>query len=382
MIRFILFCGLMLHVGVAVWNGFFGPSLGAEGDAVRFHEEALYYSNNLGQFEYVTGWVYSYALGFLYRIFSDHLFFGSMISVVAWLWAAIILSKTMKLTDQNEKLIAIVLALFSVWPSILFNTSVTLRESFQSLSVMLIAFSVVKLICENRPPWLTLIFGMALGSVLHGTLLVFSSAVFFFVLYHISGNALKLERTGRILFVFVFGTAGLAIGVFLLGNFAYNIDKGLLSTVQNFNEFAVNANARADYRASVYFSGPVDFALFVPVAYFQYMMEPLPNRIGSIADAALFLENLARAALLITAIVTLFRKDAQSRVVPAFMLLAYTFLSLVWAIGSVNWGTASRHHVPGLALLLMAAFFTSPHRRLAPFTARKPRDIGGKVVTT
>jgi hypothetical protein len=360
MIRFILFCGLMLHVAVAVWNGFFGPSLGAEGDALRFHEEAIYFSNNLGQFEYVTGWIYAYFLGFLYRIFTDHLFFGSMISVFAWLWSAIIIKQIMEMINQSPKQTAIVLIFFCMWPSVLFNTSVTLRESFQVLAVNLMAYSVIRLIVKNKLSWLPLIGGMALGSVLHGTLLIFSSAVFFYVLYHIAGVWLRLETTGRVLFVMLFGSAGLALGVFLLGNIAYNIDKGILDTVRSFNESAATANARADYRAPVYFSGILDFILFVPSAFFQYMMEPLPSRIGSIPDAALFLENLVRAALFLVAAIGIFRKNTQPRVVPVFLFVAYVFLSLVWSIGSINWGTASRHHVPGLGLLLIAAFFASP----------------------
>jgi hypothetical protein len=192
MIRFILFCGLMLHIAVAVWNGFFGPSLGAEGDALRFHEEAIYYSNNLGQFEYITGWIYAYGLGIFYRIFTDHLFFGSMISVMAWLWSAIVLLRIMKLTDQNESRTAILIAIFSFWPSILFNTSVTLRESFEALSVALMAYSAVKLIYKNENSWTSLISGMILGSVLHGTLLIFSIVTLSFIIYY---NFIFINRT-------------------------------------------------------------------------------------------------------------------------------------------------------------------------------------------
>ena len=34
--RIILF-GLIVRIGVAIWNSFYGPSLGAEGDALTFH---------------------------------------------------------------------------------------------------------------------------------------------------------------------------------------------------------------------------------------------------------------------------------------------------------------------------------------------------------
>jgi hypothetical protein len=366
MIRFILFCGLMLHIAVAIWNGFFGPSLGAEGDALRFHEEAIYYSNNLNQFEYVTGWIYAYGLGILYRIFTDHLFFGSMTSVMAWLWSAIVLLRIMKLTDQSESRTAILIAVFSFWPSILFNTSVTLRESFEALAVALMAYSAVKLIYKNENSWTFLISGMVLGSVLHGSLVIFSIVMFSFIIYYNFNLRIRLNFTGKTIFALIFLSIGLGFGIFVIGNVAYNLDKGLFDTVQSFNEYAANANARADYRASAYFSGPIDVLIFIPITFFEYMMEPLPNHIGSIADAALFLENIARAALLFGAISVLARRDMPNRSIPVFLLSAYLFLSLVWAVGTVNWGTASRHHVPGFALLLLAAFFTAPGQSRIP----------------
>ena len=42
--------GFFLRFLVAVWNGFFGPSFGAEGDALMFHDVALHVSNT-GVFE-------------------------------------------------------------------------------------------------------------------------------------------------------------------------------------------------------------------------------------------------------------------------------------------------------------------------------------------
>ena len=52
--------GFLLRLLVAIWNGFFGPSLGADGDALLFHEIAVEVSR-FGIFDtkYAIGWMYS-----------------------------------------------------------------------------------------------------------------------------------------------------------------------------------------------------------------------------------------------------------------------------------------------------------------------------------
>lgn len=33
----------------------------------------------------------------------------------------------------------------------------------------------------------------------------------------------------------------------------------------------------------------------------------------------------------------------------------YLFLELIWSFGTVNWGTALRHHIPSIGLLIVCA---------------------------
>ena len=49
-----------------------------------------------------------------------------------------------------------------------------------------------------------------------------------------------------------------------------------------------------------------------------------------------------------------------------FIFLVYLLLEFLWALGTVNWGTASRHHLPSLGLLVIASAysFKSMHKGL------------------
>ena len=62
-----ILAGFALRFLIAVWNGFFGPSFGAEGDALLFHDIAVQFSQ-FGVFDakFNIGWVYSMFLGSIY----------------------------------------------------------------------------------------------------------------------------------------------------------------------------------------------------------------------------------------------------------------------------------------------------------------------------
>ena len=73
--KFILI-GFSLRILVAIWNGFFGPSFGAEGDAVVFHEIATEVATT-GVFDtkFNIGWIYAFFLGTIYQITTVHSIF-------------------------------------------------------------------------------------------------------------------------------------------------------------------------------------------------------------------------------------------------------------------------------------------------------------------
>lgn len=103
MIQVIIFIGFFLRVTVSIWNGFFGPSFGADMDALSFHLKAVEYLNGLPFDEFIIGWIYSYILFIFYYLFSDSLFLGCLISCVAWYFSTIFLRKSLDLLMVDKK---------------------------------------------------------------------------------------------------------------------------------------------------------------------------------------------------------------------------------------------------------------------------------------
>lgn len=114
-----------------------------------------------------------------------------------------------------------------------------------------------------------------------------------------------------------------------------------------------------DSRASYGISNP-DSSLFgliktFPLMLVYYMFAPLPWQIGTMADVYAALESLFRFALLYFAYKTWKKAVGEEKQRMKYLLLTFIALECLWSLGTINWGTAMRHHLVGYGLLLLIA---------------------------
>jgi len=138
----VLYIGFGLRLCIAVWNSFYGPSFGAELDALSFHNVAVEYANDPTASIPGIGWMYSYFLGQFYSITTDHIFLGSLLSCVVWVLSALFLLKILNLLGVNNRNKYLALLIYTFLPSSLLYTSVTAREVYQLLFVNIIIYSI------------------------------------------------------------------------------------------------------------------------------------------------------------------------------------------------------------------------------------------------
>jgi hypothetical protein len=122
-------------------------------------------------------------------------------------------------------------------------------------------------------------------------------------------------------------------------------------------------DARTNYPAPMVFNSDWDLIFDLPLIMAQYLFEPMPWRIGGYADLYLFFENVGRLALIFAAL----RHTALNRPIRVDLLAligCYFACEAVWAIGTVNWGTANRHHLPILGCLLVMGLVRSDRMAL------------------
>jgi hypothetical protein len=366
-----LWLGFFLRLGNAFSNGFYGPSYGASDDSLGFHLNAVQYSQNLVFDVFVLGNIYSYILGIFYFITTDHLFLGSALSALGWLASAFILLRIMRILSFKMSSQWRVMLIYALIPSSLMYTSVTLREPFQLLFINLALYAALKIYFHRSiAHWLVLFLAAVGMGALHGALL--ASAIFI-----IAGTLFLLttrNRKGVSFTKFVLVSPILILCLFYgfllfmnLSSYGDRLEDGLGFAIQKYQEGTMAAEQRASYRTDIEINGLGELILSLPSFLFQYLFEPMPWKLSSIVDVVVLLENMLRFWLIWNALKYLVGSYLNQPMFVArnylgnkrfifFIFLSYLVMEILWSLGTSNWGTASRHHVPSLGLLLVVGF--------------------------
>jgi len=372
-IKLALWLGFFLRLVNAFYNGFIGPTFGSSDDALGFHLNAVEHSQNLVSEVVVTGpYIYSYILGIFYFITTDSLFLGGALSALGWLASAFILLRIMRILSFNMSSQWWVMLIYALIPTSLMYTSVTLREPFQLLFVNLALYAALKIYFHrSNAHWLVLFLAAMGMGVLHGALL--ASGIFIIVgtLFLLTARSGKGVSFIKVVLVTPIVILCLFYGFSLFTIISYSsvMEAGLSVAVQTYQEGSLSygSEGRANYRTDIDINGLDGLILSLPSLLLQYLFEPMPWKIGSMVDVVALLENMLRFWLIWNALkylVGIYRNKpmfvarnffGNGRFI-FFIFLSYLIMETIWSLGTTNWGTASRHHLPSLGLLLVMGF--------------------------
>ena len=369
-VKLTLWLGFFLRLGNAFSNGFYGPSYGASDDSLGFHLNAVQYSQNLVFDVFVLSNIYSYILGIFYFITTDHLFLGSALSALGWLASAFILLRIMRILSFKMSSQWRVMLIYALIPSSLMYTSVTLREPFQLLFINLALYAALKIYFHrSNAHWLVLFLAAAGMGILHGALLALAIFIIVGTLFLLTTRNRKGMSFTKVILVSPIVILCLFYGFSLFTTFSYGdrLEDGLSLAVQTYQEGTMAAEQRAGYRTDIEINGLGGLILSIPPFLFQYLFEPMPWRMSSIVDVVVLLENMLRFWLIWNVLKYLVGSYLNKPMFVArnyfvnerfifFIFLSYLLIETFWSLGTSNWGTASRHHVPSLGLLLVASF--------------------------
>jgi len=261
--------------------------------------------------------------------------------------------------------------IYALIPSSLMYTSVTLREPFQLLFVNLALYAALKIYFHrSNAHWLVLFLAVVGMGTLHGALLASSIFIIVGTLFLLTSR----NRKGVSFTKFVLVTPIVILCLFYgflmftsITTYGDRVEEGLGVAVQSYQEGSISNQQRASYRTDIEINGLGDLILSTPSFLFQYLFEPMPWRMSSIVDVVALLENMLRFWLIWNALKYLVGSYLNKPMFVAsnyfrnerfifFIFLSYLIIETIWSWGTTNWGTASRHHLPSLGLLLVAGF--------------------------
>jgi len=357
----IIIIGLLIRIICSFANAFFGILPGADHDALTFHESAVNFSRGEedGTFSNIyefleAGKAYVIILGTLYKLIpaSFELFAGGILSSITWMFSAIILYKILQLNKLNNSYISIALTIYSILPFGIIYTSVTLREAYQLLLINLTFYFVILILKKLKTRY---VFGLLVTLFI---LYFFHKAIIFFIAFIISVLLIiSMDKISKHFRNHKFLTLILFISVtYIYLPYYTDFYSFLTDQVQNY-KFNHNQDARAIYNDQLRITYERNYFLFSLIySLIQFEFEPYPWRETLNVDYILIAQNAFKLFLFYIIIKKLILSFKLKNLSYFILFSIFIFLEFLWSTGTVNWGTAARHQVPGYGMLIYLSF--------------------------
>ena len=348
------------HHIIAILNSFVSPVRGAGKDGERFHHIAEVIAQKQDFYFSIGADVYNNFLAISYFVFGSSQFLGAELSVMAFGLSFLLLVKLMDILEISRYRVSVLL-LFGLLPTAVIHTSVTLRESWEILFFMSTVYFGLRYQFDRKWKYIFLAIAAvaAFGSLHHG-MLAFSvfllPCVLLWPIGHRSMARAFLTRP-RAIFALLgcFGALAVALA---LSTQAFNVELAsslmqgeVLEYSSGFREGT--APSRATYDAPLELSSVSGFLLSFAIIILHYVLEPFPWKIMNIVDLYAFFEVLLRVLLFMFSWWAITQEHGAKKQIMTMLLVLYVVLSIIWALGTTNYGTAIRHHLVGYWVILL-----------------------------
>jgi hypothetical protein len=319
----------------------------ANADAQNFIQSAQqimdglfgYYCVDGSLIHFVGACYYSHFLSSVYT-FNNSVFFGQEINVFAVALSMVYLSKFTKLLKIENYTIAIIL-FFSLLPQYLFWRAITLREAWEVLLFMALLYHglVYRLEKKSILYLLWIIFLCSLTSVWHNVFLVYVPILFLLIILFPFDSWFRFSFERFLVnygLIWIVGAIVASVGLyfFVLAPHTVGVDSSVALDVGNIG-YTINRDWSTPFS--------IVKTLFLDIYY--YLFTPMPWQVKSIAEFFIMMYVFLRIILLVL-IIRNYKNllPSQKRIYTWFLIIYFSF-SLIWAIGTFNYGQAIRHQM-------------------------------------
>lgn len=300
---------------------------------------------------------YGQFLVFFYSMFGASHFLGCELSQTAFSVGLLVFIELIHFFKVERHAGRLVL-LFGLLPSVILNTSVTLREAYQVMAFLAFTLGLLRSIRDGLGSHTALIPVAAL------ILTILHQGFTFLVLVLIPLGILWMARDRPHLFIgAIFGTV---ILVGLGGNAMWSFlarDSVILQRIEAGEGIAYIDNyqegvekGRSTFGTMLDAKTPQGLISTGPIVLMNYLFAPFPWQVRGAKDVYGLFESAVRIYLFWHCISYLQKRSGP--VPRRYRLLCfglYILVEMMWAAGTANWGTAFRHRVVGYGLLVVLA---------------------------
>jgi hypothetical protein len=355
---------------VSLTNAYHSTIYGADLDAYTFHLRAQDVASSVA-----GGWreefnffgdgatTYVFFIALFYRLLGDSLLVGQTLSVLAYVLSCLLLVKLAGLLGLARYKVPILLV-YGLLPTTVLYGSITMRESYQMLFFLGVAYWAVRLkrqVSAWNLAWLGL-SAIGLGLLHNGLITYAPFLVGFAIVWAMGGGGLMgFLKEGKVpamqavaaLLVMTVAFIWLALAREGVGAAKALVEGEAAEYAGVYREHG-DQDSRANYDVKLDTSSPLGFLATAPLVFIYYMFAPFPWQISSVLDIYATFETILRSLLIYHALAAWRRSSGLQRSQYFFLLCCFFSLELLWSLGTANWGTATRHHVVAYAVIVAA----------------------------
>jgi len=328
--------------------------IGAHHDAFTFQRVAQITAINEEWVFKIGGFFYTEFLGAIYRWFGVSHFLGEQLSILAFAFSCILF---IKIQDQLGVVRYRICSLFAfgVLPTMILLGSITMRESYQLLFFMLSVHLGITMQLKGKfnAYFILCVLSALAMACFHDVLIVYSvlMVVLFFVWdLRPSAYSWRIKKL-HLLAVVVVPSLLACVMVFsetsVPGNFVIKklMNNELWGVVIGFRNGTMLDAGRASYGIILDNSSLFTIIYSSLKMYMYYMFMPFPWHVIKIVDVYAACESFMRMTLIYFALKHWRNAYGVTKRAVSLLLILYFIMTIMWAVGTTNYGTALRHHM-------------------------------------
>ena len=345
--------GVLAHHGVSLTNLLTGLP-GTEGDSYYFHLNAFYAVDD-GRYPIIsigTG-VYEWLLVAVYSVLGPTKLNGQSLSILCGAVSIVMTMQMAHCLEVNNVRAMLLLICLMLTPTHLFFTSITFREPFQLIGLTG-GFLFFMLATMNRNWWYCVpgVLMFLFMGLFHHVLLALAAALSTIGLIIVFFNTVasrKVSVSISLLTLVAMTFAGYFLVTMIPASPGNDYIEMLLASenishfIFRYREAVDSANPRTTYGFMVETFDWRAALAGLSRSYLYYIGGPWPHELDKAIDYVPFVNSIARTTLIIACVYLVFRGHGNKSVVS--LLLLFFLVTLMWSIGSTNYGQAFRHNV-------------------------------------
>lgn len=360
---------VFLHIAAAAIYIYFPGILPIRNDSHVFHRYGALQQFMEGSSFGIGSLFFKQYLAHVYALIGPSYFLASILSVYAFACSVVVLVRFMELLDVRQGK-GLVILLFGALPTAVLYGSVPQREAYQVLFFMLACYFMLGFRLTNQPLHLiaAIVFALVMG-LLHKGLIVYAPFLIVLMLFvRVDRTSSQAHLARRHIWLHRLAAAALAIGfVAWISGAERNLDEvsgaevlqaattadGLVAFAEERRDDEALSKGRTSYGIALDTSSRLRFLYSSTLIFFFYLFTPFPWQVRNLLDVYALVEVILRFGCLV-AVFRMWRRGGpiQPRIL-ALLMLVYLSMAFLWATGTTNYGTATRHHMIHQWILLL-----------------------------